>query len=53
MVWLTRLKEGMPSRGTWKLGNRARVNLIKFNKAKCKVLHMNWGNNRYQYSLNG
>jgi len=31
MCW----REGMPSRGTW-----ACENLMKFHKAKCKVLHM-------------
>ena len=27
----------------------ARANLMKFNKAKCKVLHMGWGNPKHQY----
>ncbi|GAB0205700.1 cAMP-dependent protein kinase inhibitor alpha [Grus japonensis] len=29
----------------------AYVNLMKFNKAKCKDLHMGWGNPQYQYRL--
>ena len=29
----------------------AHVNLLKFNKAKCKVLHMGQGNYQYQYRL--
>ncbi|GAB0179536.1 cAMP-dependent protein kinase inhibitor alpha [Grus japonensis] len=27
----------------------AHVNIMKFNKAKCKVLHMDQGNHQYQY----
>ena len=31
----------------------AHVNLMKFNKARCKVLHMGQGNLKYQYRLGG
>jgi len=34
-----------------KLQRWAHVNLVKFNKAKCKVLHLSWGNPQYQYRL--
>jgi len=27
------------------------VNLLRFNKAKCKVLHLGQGNSQYQYRL--
>ncbi|PKU44756.1 rna-directed dna polymerase from mobile element jockey-like [Limosa lapponica baueri] len=27
------------------------ANLLKFNQAKCKVLHMSWGNPKHRYRL--
>ncbi|GAB0187341.1 cAMP-dependent protein kinase inhibitor alpha [Grus japonensis] len=36
-----------------RLGRWARVNRMKFNKAKCKVLHVGWDSPKHNYRLGG
>jgi len=51
-VQLRCLRDGMPSRlDEDKLKKWARVTLLRFNKAECKVMHTGLGYPRYQYRL--
>ncbi|KAK4819062.1 LOW QUALITY PROTEIN: hypothetical protein QYF61_025295 [Mycteria americana] len=41
----------LTSRDIGRLEEWAHGNLMKFNKANCKVLHLGWGNPQYQYRV--
>ncbi|KAJ7406980.1 hypothetical protein BTVI_64382 [Pitangus sulphuratus] len=50
VVWLTCLRNGMPSRGTWTSLKSGPMG-TSFNKSKCKVLNLGQDNPWYQYRL--
>ena len=43
VIWSTHPRDGMPFRDLDRHNQCTQVNLIRFNKAKCKVLHLCWG----------
>ncbi|KAK4822655.1 hypothetical protein QYF61_018607 [Mycteria americana] len=47
----TLVGQGTIQRDIDRLERWARLNLMKFNKAKCKVLHLGWGNPKDRYRL--
>lgn len=52
MMQLTSCQKRMPpKRGLDRLEIQTDTNLIKFNKAKCKVLHLAQGNPKHKYRL--
>lgn len=52
LVQSTHWREGMPSQKDFEGSERwVCANLIKFNKAKCKDLHLGQGNSEHKYRL--